>query len=106
MKYNSSLMKMSLCILDSVELMTWGKDTIIHRGRKDIHLAHYSPQNAVAVLIVNDVPWTQPTLRNLSGGFTVHAPPGMGVMAVVQVLNLRSDSVDSTCVDFLRVKRT
>ncbi|XP_035709307.1 uncharacterized protein LOC110852360 [Folsomia candida] len=85
----------------SVELLTWGRDTIIHRGRKDIYLSHYPPQNSVVVLIVNDVPWTKGDLRNLSGEFTVHAPQRHGIMAVVQVLYLRSGGNDH-CIDYIQ----
>lgn len=89
-------------ILASVELMTWGTETVIHRGRKDIYLTDYSPQNSVVVLIVNDVPWTESNLRNLSGQFTVHAPTGQGLIAVLQVLNLRTQS-STRCIDYLQV---
>lgn len=92
---------------ESVELLTWGRDTIIHRGRKDIHLSTYGPHHSVVVLIVNDVPWTERGLRNLSGEFTIHAPPGQGIMAVVQVLYLRSykgqSFQDQHCVDYIQV---
>lgn len=84
-----------------MELLTWGRDTIIHRGRKDIYLSHYPPQNSVVVLIVNDVPWTKGDLRNLSGEFTVHAPQRHGIMAVVQVLYLRSGGNDH-CIDYIQ----
>ncbi|ODN02954.1 hypothetical protein Ocin01_03715 [Orchesella cincta] len=85
-----------------MELMSWGSES----PKTELQVGEPSTSTpSLVVLLVNDVPWTDSSLGRQNGRFTVRAPRGHGLMAVIQILNLRSetDNVGSlVCKDYLK----
>lgn len=84
-----------------MELMSWGVD-----GPRELQVAEPPLKPSLVVLLVNDVPWTDSSLGRLAGKFSVRAPRGHGLMAVIQILNLRSEMTSGgslVCKDSIKV---
>lgn len=84
-----------------MELMSWGVD-----GPRELQVAEPPSKPSLVVLLVNDVPWTDSSLGRLAGKFSVRAPRGHGLMAVIQILNLRSEMTSGgnlVCKDSIKV---
>lgn len=89
-------------VIVPMELMSWGAG-----GPKlELQVAEPPSKPSLVALLVNDVPWTDPSLDRQSGRFSVRAPRGHGLMAVIQILNLRSETTtggSTTCKDSIKV---
>ncbi|CAL8073898.1 unnamed protein product [Orchesella dallaii] len=87
-----------------MELMSWGSDS----PKTELQLgdATSASMPSLVVLLVNDVPWTDSNLGQQSGRFSVRAPRGHGLMAVIQIVNLRSETETGgslVCKDYIKL---
>lgn len=91
----------SLLYFEAMELITWGEST----PRLELQVAEPPEKPSLVVLLVNNVPWTDTSLGRLAGKFSVRAPRGHGLMAVIQILNLRSETTSGgslVCKDYIK----
>lgn len=85
----------------AMEFISWGAG-----GPKELQVAEPPAKPSLVVLLVNDMSWTDTGLGRLAGKFTVRAPRGHGLMAVIQILNLRSETTSGgslVCKDYIKV---